>query len=81
MEKRNDFHKDLYERLGQYVHFVYKVTKKFPKEEVFGSFSQLRRVSLSVMLNYVEGFARVEKFFHYRIRVFERNTVSYPVCF
>jgi len=44
--------------MDKYVHFVYTITKKFPKEEVFGSKSQLRRASLSVILNYIEGFAR-----------------------
>jgi four helix bundle protein len=37
---------------------VYDVTKKFPKDEIFGITSQLRRASLSVILNYIEGFAR-----------------------
>lgn len=38
---------------------VYVVTKAFPKEEVYGITSQIRRASLSVILNYIEGFARV----------------------
>ena len=36
---------------------VYKVTQDFPKTEVFGLVSQLRRASLSVPVNIIEGYA------------------------
>ena len=52
------FHKELYELMDQYVNRVYDVTKKFPKDELFGVTSQFRRAALSVILNYIEGFAR-----------------------
>ena len=44
--------------MDTYAHFVYGLTKKFPKEESFGSISQIRRASLSIILNYTEGYAR-----------------------
>lgn len=44
--------------MDNYVHGVYAVAKKFPKDELFGVTSQIRRSSLSVILNYIEGFAR-----------------------
>ena len=34
---------------------IYKITKKFPKEELYGVTSQLRRSVISVMLNYIGG--------------------------
>ena len=37
---------------------VYEITKSFPKEERYGMTSQLRRASLSVPANIVEGTAR-----------------------
>jgi four helix bundle protein len=40
---------------------IYKVTKKFPKDEMFGTVSQLRRAVVSVSSNIAEGSSRVSK--------------------
>lgn len=53
-----NFHKILKRKMDEYVHLVYKITRNFPKEELYGVTSQLRRSALSVILNYIEGYAR-----------------------
>jgi len=55
------FHQELKKKIDSYVHNVYKVTKAFPKSELYGVTSQFRRSPLSVMLNYIEGYARQSK--------------------
>ena len=37
---------------------VYRITKKLPRDEIYGLTSQLRRAALSVLTNIVEGYAR-----------------------
>jgi four helix bundle protein len=47
--------------MDEFVNKVYDYTETFPKKEVFALTSQLRRASLSVMLNYIEGYVRQSK--------------------
>ena len=45
-------------KMDAYVHFVYRLTRDFPKYELYGCTSQIRRATLSIILNFIEGFAR-----------------------
>lgn len=42
----------------QLVLNVYRVTKQFPKEELYGLSSQIRRSSVSIAANIAEGFKK-----------------------
>ncbi|MDD4902634.1 MAG: four helix bundle protein [Patescibacteria group bacterium] len=55
MEKYSDILKN---KMDEYARGVYRVSKNFPRDEIYGLTSQLRRAALSVILNYIEGFAR-----------------------
>ena len=48
----------VWEKAHEYTLEVYKITKQYPKDELFGIVSQLRRASSSIPANIVEGSAR-----------------------
>ncbi len=47
-----------WQKAMEFVTSVYKQTQMFPKEELFGLTSQLRRAAVSVPSNFAEGFGR-----------------------
>ena len=64
MTEQNTFHASLREKIDSFVHAVYAVSRTFPREELYGTTSQLRRAALSVALNYIEGYARTKRLVH-----------------
>src|SRR6185503_11426393 len=48
----------VWEKAHQFTLEIYRVTAKFPKEELYGLTSQLRRASASIAANIAEGFGR-----------------------
>jgi len=42
----------------EFVEEIYKITKGFPREELYGIVSQIRRSSVSIPSNIAEGFMR-----------------------
>lgn len=51
----------VFQKADQLAFKIYKITVSFPKTEIFGLTSQLRRAALSVPTNIVEGYARKSK--------------------
>lgn len=61
MEQKSTFHEELKQKMDEFVTKVYCYTRDFPKDELYGLTSQLRRAALSIILNYIEGYARQRK--------------------
>lgn len=53
-------HKDLevWKKAIELVTSIYKITSSFPKEEIYGLTSQIRRAAVSIPSNIAEGVAR-----------------------
>jgi four helix bundle protein len=60
--------KDLivWQKAHRFVLSVYRITSKFPKEEMYGLTSQFRRAAVSIPANIAEGFRRKGKPDKYR---------------
>jgi len=56
----NGNHKNLkvWEKAIDLAEEIYKITKEFPKEELYGIISQIRRAAVSISANIAEGAAR-----------------------
>ena len=52
---------EIWKKAHDFVLEVYKLTEGFPKHELFGLTSQLRRSAVSVPANFAEGFRKVTK--------------------
>ncbi|MDL2277259.1 four helix bundle protein [Parabacteroides sp. OttesenSCG-928-G07] len=48
----------VWQKAHSFVLFIYKVTKKYPKEEIFCLVNQMRRAATSITGNIAEGYVR-----------------------
>src|SRR3972149_4945260 len=51
----------VWQKAHQFVLQVYAMTEKFPRNEMFGLTSQLRRAAVSIAANIAEGFKKQSK--------------------
>jgi four helix bundle protein len=85
MEKENselfNFEKLLvYQKTLDYIDFVYTLTAKFPKAEVFSLTSQFNRAANSIALNIGEGSGGTKNEFINFIRIAYRSLNECVVC-
>ena len=63
-ENRFRFEKlNIYQEALKLIDIIYFLSKRFPKEEIFGLTNQLRRAAVSIALNIAEGSSRTRKDF------------------
>lgn len=48
----------VWQKADELAYQIYVITKHYPKDEIFGLTSQMRRAAVSVPANIVEGYAR-----------------------
>jgi len=64
-EIKNFYDLNAWRKAHDIVLRIYKTTKNFPKEELYGITSQLRRATASIAANIAEGFSR----YHYNDKI------------
>ena len=55
---KNEFYGKIENKMDEFAHLIYNISRAFPKEEIYGITSQIRRAALSIILNFIEGYAR-----------------------
>lgn len=70
----------VYQKALDYVDYVYTLTNKFPKEEIFGLSSQFKRAANSIALTIGEGSGGTTNEFRNFIRISFRSLNERVVC-
>jgi four helix bundle protein len=82
MDKKSKSFEDvvLWQKAHKFVLDIYKITKLFPREELYGLTSQIRRSAVSIPANFVEGFKKksnADKIRYYNIAQGSLNETKY----
>ena len=80
--KKHNFRKlKIYQRSVAFAVEIYKITRTFPKEEVYGLTSQIRRAATSIALNIAEGSGNSsEKEFKRFLEIALRSSYEVMTC-
>jgi four helix bundle protein len=65
-----------WQKAMQFVREIYRATRSFPSEEVYGITSQLRRAAVSIPSNIAEGQARYSRREFYRFLTLARGSLA-----
>ena len=71
---------NVYQKTLDVIDKVYKLTERFPKDEVFGLTSQLKRASVSIALNIGEGSGSSDKNFNKYLGISRDSLKECIVC-
>ena len=64
----------VYQKALEYIDFIYKTTRNFPKTEVFSLTDQFKRASISICLNIAEGSRGSKAEFNRFLKTARRST-------
>jgi four helix bundle protein len=70
----------VYHKALDFVDDVYRITKKFPKEEMYGLSSQYKRASVSIPLNIAEGAGDTDAQFNRYLQMAWDSSKECVVC-
>lgn len=70
----------VYQKSLDFVDDVYSITKKFPKEEIYGLTSQYKRASVSIPLNIAEGAGDTDAQFNRYLQMAWDSSKECVVC-
>ena len=70
----------VYQKSLDFVDDVYDITRKFPKDELYGLTSQYKRASISIPLNIAEGAGDTDAQFNRYLQLAWGSTKECVVC-
>ena len=70
----------VYQKSLDFVDDVYSITKKFPKDELYGLTSQYKRASVSISLNIAEGAGDTDTQFNRYLQMAWDSSKECVVC-
>ena len=71
----------MWQKAYQFVLSLYRMTDSFPKREIYGLTSQMRRAAVSVVANIAEGFRRRGKSDKVRFLNISQGSLEESRCF
>lgn len=81
MRKHNFHNLKIYQRAISYSVEIYTLSRKFPRDELYGLASQIRRAAISVAINIAEGSGNSsEKEFRRYLEIAQRSGYEVLAC-